>query len=80
MLSVLKGQIWCFGRQLTVKCFMVALVLLFLNLIINQRLEKQAVLTDFGNETLYTLIVFCIGQCEFLWTLKTIFTEAFRLM
>jgi hypothetical protein len=24
----------------------------------------------------YTIIVFCWGQCEFLWTLKTIFTEA----
>lgn len=53
MLSVLKGQIWCFRGQLTVKCFMVALFLLFLNLTINQRLEKQAVLTDFGNETLH---------------------------
>ena len=27
----------------------------------------------------YTIIVFCWGQYEFLWTLKTIFTEAFRL-
>jgi hypothetical protein len=27
----------------------------------------------------YTIIVFCWGQCEFVWTLKTIFTEAFRL-
>ena len=27
----------------------------------------------------YTIIVFCWGQCKFLWTLKTIFTEAFRL-
>jgi hypothetical protein len=27
----------------------------------------------------YTIIVFCWVQCEFLWTLKTIFTEAFRL-
>ena len=26
----------------------------------------------------YTIIVFCWGQYEFLWTLKTIFTEAFR--
>ena len=26
-----------------------------------------------------TIIVFCWGQCKFLWTLKTIFTEAFRL-
>jgi hypothetical protein len=28
---------------------------------------------------MYTIIVFCWGQYEFLWTLKTIFTEAFRL-
>jgi hypothetical protein len=28
---------------------------------------------------LNTIIVFCWGQCKFLWTLKTIFTEAFRL-
>jgi hypothetical protein len=28
---------------------------------------------------LYTIIVFCWGQYEFLWTLKTIFTEAFGL-
>ena len=27
----------------------------------------------------YTIIVFCWGQYEFLWTLKIIFTEAFRL-
>ena len=27
----------------------------------------------------YTILVFCWGQCEFLWTLKAIFTEAFRL-
>jgi hypothetical protein len=27
----------------------------------------------------YTIIVFCWGQYEFLWTLKTILTEAFRL-
>ena len=27
----------------------------------------------------YTIIVFCWGQYKFLWTLKTIFTEAFRL-
>jgi hypothetical protein len=27
----------------------------------------------------YTIIVFCWGQYEFLCTLKTIFTEAFRL-
>jgi hypothetical protein len=27
----------------------------------------------------YTIIVFCWGQYEFLWTLKTIFTKAFRL-
>jgi hypothetical protein len=27
----------------------------------------------------YTIIVFCWGQCELLWTLETIFTEAFRL-
>ena len=28
---------------------------------------------------LYTIIVFCWGQYQFLWTLKTIFTESFRL-
>jgi hypothetical protein len=28
---------------------------------------------------LNTIIVFCWGQCKFLWTLKTIFTEASRL-
>ena len=27
----------------------------------------------------YTITVFCWGQYEFFWTLKTIFTEAFRL-
>jgi hypothetical protein len=27
----------------------------------------------------YTIIVFCWGDYEFLWTLKSIFTEAFRL-
>jgi hypothetical protein len=29
------------------------------------------------NMIYYTIIVFCWGQYEFLWTLKTIFTEAF---
>ena len=34
---------------------------------------------DLWIDKLYTIIVFCWGQYEFLWTLKTIFTEAFRL-
>jgi hypothetical protein len=29
--------------------------------------------------TLYTIIIFCWGQYKFLWTLKTILAEAFRL-
>ena len=30
-------------------------------------------------ERYYTIIVFCWGQYDFLWTLKTILTEAFKL-
>jgi hypothetical protein len=31
------------------------------------------------NKTYYKIIAFCWGQYEFVWTLRTIFTKAFRL-
>ena len=68
-----QGCVWCKRHSLTQWYY---LSFYFQNLEGHWQRDLPGVI---DTQWYYTIIVFCWGQCKFLWTLKMIFTKAFRL-